>query len=1383
MITIGITYYPNKSLFYSGLNQTAILLAELLSKYCNIILLHPNSESVWWDNFPLLPNIKLENIYTATKLDWLIDIDGLISGHYRQKIAKKTIVFMRTFLQFSEMDRSVYIELPYESRSMEAIDEIWCWDILNAPETIPSIQTLYPCPIRRVPFIWSSTIIDFFSKKQLASFNPDQNEWSIHISEKNTNESSCILPLVAIRELTLQNTISAKYYIHNIQDIKDNKFLKENILHNIESEKLPILFSEKVPYYDYLQSSNALFFSHSRFVSLRLSLLQLLWMGIPVIHNSPILEKLHPSLSMLYYKGNHISEILSSFTKFKINPNQWYNSIQDIRQSIMNEFHSTTRLNEWSSIYSTYLNKENKVSDIVISKELEIKDVKVLFMVGFVDMWDGFNYNNNFIIDAIRNKVPKWNVTGILYDVSVKEKPNLLIVGPYGKKWEMIDKTIPKVYFSAENQNVSHWKVPEDSSFQLYVTSSREEDSNHIRIPVWATFIDWYTSSTEFPKQSNDNPIRIPFYFTMNSHKVPFDVRNEFCGFVVSNPICEFRNHTFFAVNEYKKVNSGGSLYNNIGSQLHLKYPGGGSGDISKYDFFTKHKFTISFENSQSSGYITEKVLHSKIAGCVPIYWGDKDTTSDFVPNSFINVSNIQDPNMIVQIIKKLELNPEYCKKIASTPILDEERKQKMLKQISKMAEKLISIGYPAFKNIDIGQVEILENKLEKDYKEQVEISENKLEKDYKEQVEISENKLEKDYKEQVEISENKSEEDHKGQVEILEDKLKEDHKEQVVISENKSEEDHKGQVEILEDKLKEDHKEQVVISENKSEEDHKEQVVISENKSEEDYKEQVEIKKDEWEGIDKIYVINLDRRKDRWEKLIKEESHLSSDKLVRISGVDGNTLTLTPSIYKLFRKNTFEWKKGVIGCNLSHLKTWMEIQKENGKYFLVLEDDVRFDKDRIQLWKNAVKYIPDDADLLYLGGVLPPNKIALPQASIAINEYWSELIPNYFFSKIPLPIFHFCAYSYILTKQGVKKILDHIMYSDDKYFTISDQLLGNMVLNLKKYFINPLMTYCFQEKDPEYIHSDFNKLQREVKYDSDLWNNKDCFTEEELSIYDEDKLMKLYYCSDSEGDHISLQMYEKDWLQQLFNKTFDLQLFKDTNEYLPNTWFLVQRPFLHHWNQFFIKLNHNKIPFKVIHISDEFGKDDISFYHLEYCKTVIRNYKYDHIPSLSHIITVPLGYHHLFKGDKKSWKERELVWSFHGTNWFGRDKELELFTKFVPHNCRLFPNWNHPTQTKEKDYLSTLSNSKFCPILKGNNTETFRFYEALESGVLPLTTIKDSTYIQWIEENMKLSELYNWTNPEEVLNKMEITEEIYNKVMKRWTNWKNKLKNQCKLL
>ncbi|NBU75048.1 MAG: hypothetical protein EBS30_07495, partial [Planctomycetes bacterium] len=115
-------------------------------------------------------------------------------------------------------------------------------------------------------------------------------------------------------------------------------------------------------------------------------------------------------------------------------------------------------------------------------------------------------------------------------------------------------------------------------------------------------------------------------------HHNRFHILQKFCAFVVSNPICEIRNEAFHKVNAYKPVSSGGAYQNNIGGQLHLKYPGGGCGDISKHHFFAEHKFTLSFENSQAPGYLTEKLLHAKMAGCVPLYWGTIDT--DFNPQS-----------------------------------------------------------------------------------------------------------------------------------------------------------------------------------------------------------------------------------------------------------------------------------------------------------------------------------------------------------------------------------------------------------------------------------------------------------------------------------------------------------------------------------------------------------------------------------------------------------------------------------------------------------------------------------------------------------------------------------------------------------------------------
>jgi hypothetical protein len=414
-----------------------------------------------------------------------------------------------------------------------------------------------------------------------------------------------------------------------------------------------------------------------------------------------------------------------------------------------------------------------------------------------------------------------------------------------------------------------------------------------MRLPTWMTFIDWFNESICLDTiNTNDNPNRMPLKLAMNSHSKSFKEREDFCAFVVSNPISQVRNEAFKALDSYKRVNSGGELFNNIGGRLGLKYPGGGCGDIPKYNFFSKHKFSLSFENSQASGYITEKVLHSKMAGCIPIYWGDSQTDTDFVSNSFVNLSNISDPKKVVDVIKMLENNTKVCEHYASTPILDETKTKKALDIIDRMATKLLELATNT----------IMETK-----------KKNKLP-----------------------------------------------------------------------------------------------------------------------SKIDKIFVINLDTRSDRLENLYKEEPYLK-DITTRISAVNGKTLRMNNMIYQLFNKNVFQWKKSAIGCSLSHIQTWLSILNEPGEYFLVLEDDVRFNKNWLDIWDKYAEDIPEDAELLYLGGVLPPNKPVLHQCLEKVNDSWSQIKPNTFFSQIPLPVFHFCTYSYIITRKGVDKMMAFLRDSDMK--------------------------------------------------------------------------------------------------------------------------------------------------------------------------------------------------------------------------------------------------------------------------------------------------------------------------------------------------------------
>ena len=1226
MLQIGISYVSHSVLFDHGANQTAFTLAEVFESLGHSVTFLSTVEEAL--EYPSKSNSR--SIYDAKGFDWLFDIDGLLSPEVRATVAKRTIVFLRTFLQFAEMDRVVYIESPYVPRSMKGVHEIWCWDLLNPAESLPSIQTLFPCPIRRVPFIWSIELANHISQNKVQT---KHESWTIHIAERCINNTnSCVLPLVAVRELHLNKVISAEYRVHGSECIQENRFFKDNILHNIEIDKLPVTFVKNEPFAEWIgcqpaDSYGSILLSHSRFTPLRLSLLHALWAGVPLIHNSPILRDLHPVLKELFYEGNSIRGISASITAFLSNSSQWYDAIPDIKASIIQSFSMEAKQAEWSALCST-LSLGPSLAVPAVSPP-----VGTTYVIAFSDMWPGFQPDSNVIVDALRHEYPNYTFSCTLYDKAhTTHTTHLLIVGPFGTTWRSVPAAVPKVFFTGEN-----WPISEDSAFSLYLSSARKEDATHMRLPTWMTFIDWYSDATELPADSDANPIRFPVALAMRPHPVSFSDRTHFCGFVVSNPTCTFRNQAFDAIHGYKPVDSGGSLYNNIGGPLALKYPGGGSGDLSKYHFFSDRRFSISFENARSSGYITEKVLHAKMAGCVPLYWGDSNTDDDFVPQSFVNVSSVLDPAVLVKVIQKLEAHPEMCAKMAATPILDEEKKQKALATLSGISRRIMGLIQPI-------QIE------------------------------------------------------------------------------------------------------------------------------------------DPSAGWDKVFVINLDSRADRWKSLLEAEPSLSS--ATRISAVDGRNMTLTPEIYQLFQHNNFKWKKSVMGCMLSHVSIWKKILQEKGDSFLILEDDVRFEPGWREQW-NRID-VPKDADIVYLGGILPPNRAGLPNVLQKVTNHCYSIQPNCLFSVAPLPIFHLCAFSYVLTRSGAEKLVGYLTHSHSKLFTPYDHLIMHPSIGLTKYIVQPFLTRCFQEDDPAYCVSQFNDLQRKDTFDSDICNNNECFQKEELVPFQLQQLdllpekqlalphMDLYHFP-SNG---TFDLYEREWLEDMLQVT--IQYRPIVTELPPNSWFLVQRPHLAAFEALFLSLEKQNIPFHVLHLSDEFGADSISFYGLSMCKTIIRNYPRA-LPRRLRLYVLPLGYHYRATTNK-TWEERELMWSFHGTDWFDRSKQLEPLMIMEPHSCQLQPDWNHATMTPKEEYLSILGNSKFCPILRGNHAETFRLYEALEAGALPITTITDTGYLGWVEEHMGLSSLYPWTQPLLALQQGQ-SESIRQAVGKRWASWKKAIRITCAAL
>lgn len=125
--------------------------------------------------------------------------------------------------------------------------------------------------------------------------------------------------------------------------------------------------------------------------------------------------------------------------------------------------------------------------------------------------------------------------------------------------------------------------------------------------------------------------------------------KRKFCSFVVSNGdnAALEREHFFHLLSKYKQVDSGGRFLNNVGGPIE-----------DRVEFESQHKFSIVFENAWQSE-ITEKIDMAFAAKTVPIYWGNPDIEDIYNKKAFINCSNFDNFESVVEEVIRLDNNNE----------------------------------------------------------------------------------------------------------------------------------------------------------------------------------------------------------------------------------------------------------------------------------------------------------------------------------------------------------------------------------------------------------------------------------------------------------------------------------------------------------------------------------------------------------------------------------------------------------------------------------------------------------------------------------------------------------------------------------------------------
>lgn len=74
-----------------------------------------------------------------------------------------------------------------------------------------------------------------------------------------------------------------------------------------------------------------------------------------------------------------------------------------------------------------------------------------------------------------------------------------------------------------------------------------------------------------------------------------------------------------------------------------------------KFITLKNYKFSICFENAIFGGWITEKIIDSLFAGCVPVYWGAPDVTNYIPAEAFIDFRKFQNFDGLNAYLKNMD--------------------------------------------------------------------------------------------------------------------------------------------------------------------------------------------------------------------------------------------------------------------------------------------------------------------------------------------------------------------------------------------------------------------------------------------------------------------------------------------------------------------------------------------------------------------------------------------------------------------------------------------------------------------------------------------------------------------------------------------------------
>lgn len=219
--------------------------------------------------------------------------------------------------------------------------------------------------------------------------------------------------------------------------------------------------------------------------------------------------------------------------------------------------------------------------------------------------------------------------------------------------------------------------------------------------------------------------------------------------------------------------------------------------------------------------------------------------------------------------------------------------------------------------------------------------------------------------------------------------------------------------------------------------------------------------------GFDEVFMINLQRRTDRRERMLRAlyEQEMTCKVIAAVDGKAMNVSEIhTMGIHMLpGYSDPYHGRpltKGELGCFLSHYNIWKEIVERGLKTSLVIEDDLRFEvffKRRLMNLMNEVEEEGLDWDLIYIGR----KRMQVDHPEKAVPNIHNLVEADYSYWTL----------GYMISLQGAEKLmkaepLKRILPVDEflpimyNKHPVSDYMEQFETRDLKAFSAEPLLVY-----------------------------------------------------------------------------------------------------------------------------------------------------------------------------------------------------------------------------------------------------------------------------------------------------------------------------------